>query len=799
MKQFLKYVMYREVYRAIRQAGTDSDSGSSPSQSRGSRDTGSPESVDELPVDEGPVESERELRAVLQQMDPYDFEHFVGDIWDRMGWRTTVSSASADEGVDVIARKSEPYDQTTLIQAKRYGPDTTVGSPAIQQYASLDQQIDGADEVVVVTTNEYTSQARDLAERLNVKLINGIDLARIVADVEAADLVDEYLDFVHTVDSEDSSEPNGGHATTGTQTPLDTGPDTAGGTTTTEHLPSSGADPQTETGGNGDSTTDSPGVPTTLSKVAIGLGIPGWVAVFFSVNTLSTSVWGVSLFLVWFGLPLALFLDARYVRQYGNWPRYWWFYGLVSFVPFLGVVPASVYLWHRRSVDIGTAGSTSPDTAATSQPPVESVSGDDQSAVSSVSGDDDPAVKTASAGEGIPAESSPTDGPADDSDQESRARSRPRADSDSVSTQAGAQPESTPNSEDATGTEPAPERAPTETTIKYGGEQVTVLTVESTDGNYTAAYRDGRFSSDDGSAEAGQIFLFQGGELEFSTQIRRPNACAVATDGTLAVVDWNDWGETLSGTLHVFARSGHRLVNHEFDANIGPVALTSDGEYVATSTFNPDCSTYLFETATGEQVLRHENHHGNVQQLAFDEQDGRRRVRLSDPDADLGASAESAYTIDFGGHVVWKSDALRRQDQLDELLRDSETASPRESLTLLSEAMELTSEPYEEQTVAHQIAETHQELAEATRRARKDDTDAQLEHLEAAANHYRQTLPRYAGKRGLADVIRRQGKVQLSAGDESAARESFREIAALEDKYGGHLLTEADQQRLDRL
>jgi hypothetical protein len=113
--------------------------------------------------------------------------------------------------------------------------------------------------------------------------------------------------------------------------------------------------------------------------------------------------------------------------------------------------------------------------------------------------------------------------------------------------------------------------------------------------------------------------------------------------------------------------------------------------------------------------------------------------------------------------------------------------------------MELTSEPYEEQTVAHQIAETHQELAEATRRARKDDTDAQLEHLEAAANHYRQTLPRYAGKRGLADVIRRQGKVQLSAGDESAARESFREIAALEDKYGGHLLTEADQQRLDRL
>ena len=33
--------------------------------------------------------------------------------------------ASADKGVDITARKSSPYEQMLLIQAKRYRPNTT--------------------------------------------------------------------------------------------------------------------------------------------------------------------------------------------------------------------------------------------------------------------------------------------------------------------------------------------------------------------------------------------------------------------------------------------------------------------------------------------------------------------------------------------------------------------------------------------------------------------------------------------------------------------------------------------------
>lgn len=80
-----------------------------------------------------------------------------------------------------------------LIQAKRYGPNTTVDSPEIQQYASLAHQEDGVDKVLVVTTNEFSRQALELAHDLNVKTIDGDDLVHIIREEDAVDLVAEYL------------------------------------------------------------------------------------------------------------------------------------------------------------------------------------------------------------------------------------------------------------------------------------------------------------------------------------------------------------------------------------------------------------------------------------------------------------------------------------------------------------------------------------------------------------------------------------------------------------------------------
>ena len=133
------------------------------------------------------------LRSRLQQMDPYDFEQFVADVWTHLGWSTRVVGKPGDRGIDVIATDE---DSKQLIQAKRYGPNTTVGSPEVQQYASLRLQEDAVDTVTIVTTGEFSRQAEDLAPDLDVVLVDGEDLLGVLDELEAYEVFVEHFDDI---------------------------------------------------------------------------------------------------------------------------------------------------------------------------------------------------------------------------------------------------------------------------------------------------------------------------------------------------------------------------------------------------------------------------------------------------------------------------------------------------------------------------------------------------------------------------------------------------------------------------
>lgn len=149
---------------------------------------------------------EDDLKRRLQQMENYEFEQFVADLWKRQGWTATVSQESVDAGIDVTAVKNDPYPQKQLIQAKRYGANTTVGGPDVQQYASLKQQEKGVDSVLVVTTSSFTRHAEARAKDLNVKLIDGDDLVGLIDRIDAYDLVEEYVPSPRASQSTSSAE-----------------------------------------------------------------------------------------------------------------------------------------------------------------------------------------------------------------------------------------------------------------------------------------------------------------------------------------------------------------------------------------------------------------------------------------------------------------------------------------------------------------------------------------------------------------------------------------------------------------
>jgi HJR/Mrr/RecB family endonuclease len=133
------------------------------------------------------------LKALLQDVDPFEFERLVAALWDELGYQTTVTQSSKDKGVDVVARQSTPVEQTVVIQAKRYGPNTKVGREEVQQYASLHRQEPDADLVVVVTTGAFTGPAMEAAGDLDVKLVDGDRLVEILAERDLYGLVATYV------------------------------------------------------------------------------------------------------------------------------------------------------------------------------------------------------------------------------------------------------------------------------------------------------------------------------------------------------------------------------------------------------------------------------------------------------------------------------------------------------------------------------------------------------------------------------------------------------------------------------
>ena len=143
----------------------------------------------------GEPPSDEYLLRRLQTMDPERFEHFVADLWTYLGWDTRVVGEPGDRGIDVIATSERESGErkTQLIQAKRYGPTTTVGSPEVQQYASLRLQEESVDLVTIVTTGEYSQQAEDMAPDLDVILVDGEELLGILTETESYELFAHYF------------------------------------------------------------------------------------------------------------------------------------------------------------------------------------------------------------------------------------------------------------------------------------------------------------------------------------------------------------------------------------------------------------------------------------------------------------------------------------------------------------------------------------------------------------------------------------------------------------------------------
>ncbi|RZU46570.1 restriction system protein [Krasilnikovia cinnamomea] len=123
------------------------------------------------------AEHERDV-AVTDHMSGAEFEQFVARLLRVSGYRgVSVSGGAGDMGADVIART--PDGRRLVVQCKRFAGN--LGSPHVQRFAGTARDIHRADVALLVTTGRPTAQAREVARRCRITLVDRPELARWVS------------------------------------------------------------------------------------------------------------------------------------------------------------------------------------------------------------------------------------------------------------------------------------------------------------------------------------------------------------------------------------------------------------------------------------------------------------------------------------------------------------------------------------------------------------------------------------------------------------------------------------------
>jgi HJR/Mrr/RecB family endonuclease len=111
----------------------------------------------------------------------HQYEQYVANKLNDLGWKTIITPGSGDNGVDIVATKQEV---NVAIQCKKHSKN--VSNKAVQEIYS-GKDIYKAQIAAVITNNTYTKSAKNAAANLKVYLLNDHHLN------ELDDIVNNYI------------------------------------------------------------------------------------------------------------------------------------------------------------------------------------------------------------------------------------------------------------------------------------------------------------------------------------------------------------------------------------------------------------------------------------------------------------------------------------------------------------------------------------------------------------------------------------------------------------------------------
>ena len=115
----------------------------------------------------------------FEKLNGYEFEGYLKELFNRLGYITIQTSLSGDQGADLIISKD---GEKTVVQAKKYAEK--VSNKAVQEIVAAKNHYK-AQKAIVVTNSSFTKSAIDLALSNNVDLWDGLKLKNIIQNLKS--------------------------------------------------------------------------------------------------------------------------------------------------------------------------------------------------------------------------------------------------------------------------------------------------------------------------------------------------------------------------------------------------------------------------------------------------------------------------------------------------------------------------------------------------------------------------------------------------------------------------------------
>lgn len=111
------------------------------------------------------------IKSEYALITPFEFEELVAELFEKMGYKAGVTSKTGDYGVDIVAKEN---NDIIAIQAKKYAKGNNVGNRDVQRLlGAMQLKSIKANKAILVTTSDYTVQAKEQAKETPIELWNG--------------------------------------------------------------------------------------------------------------------------------------------------------------------------------------------------------------------------------------------------------------------------------------------------------------------------------------------------------------------------------------------------------------------------------------------------------------------------------------------------------------------------------------------------------------------------------------------------------------------------------------------------